>query len=219
MSVACVGFDALADVLKMAPTRQKKELIKWLYARHIFFLGSAETLSAGFALARQCEHEDARFFVSLFPKGAPATVATAAVALLFHPGEDPRCSCWAGLLGSGECEKQLVSRAAAAGYAWAEYCWSDLVPQEESLLAREGAEQRRSQRHVFRRSAAVARPRSPTGQGAGRAVDVRGRAAGRSRRAVLCGILRVCRRDAGAGRVAASVGLAGAFGEFASSCE
>ncbi len=58
-----------ADVLKMAKTEAQRERIKWYHARRIFF-GQA-MLTEGLALARQCQHEDARFLVSLFPGDTP----------------------------------------------------------------------------------------------------------------------------------------------------
>ena len=66
-----------ADVLKMAGSKEKRERIEWFHARRVFFFDDANLLAEGLALARQCEHEDARFLVSLFPDGAPSTVEEA----------------------------------------------------------------------------------------------------------------------------------------------
>lgn len=53
----------------------------------------------GFALARESEHDDARFLVSLFPHGAPATRAEAAAVFLARC-DDVRCLCWADLMAA-----------------------------------------------------------------------------------------------------------------------
>ncbi len=71
-----------ADVLKMAGTREMKELIKWLHARKVFFAAKKKdeqesetvTLALGLELARDSGHEDALFLLSIFPNDPPRTV-------------------------------------------------------------------------------------------------------------------------------------------------
>ncbi len=61
-----------ADVLKMANTKEKRDAIKWFYARSVFF-GAFRSFADGLALARQSENADARFLVALFAGEAPCT--------------------------------------------------------------------------------------------------------------------------------------------------
>ncbi len=61
-------------------TEEKRELIKWIHARRIFF--DRHEFGSGLALARECRHPDARLLVSLFPDGAPATGEQAARVFL-----------------------------------------------------------------------------------------------------------------------------------------
>ncbi len=110
-----------ADVLKMAVTKEKRERIKWFHARDVFF-GRAD-LSVGLQLARECEHEDARFLVSLFPEGAPATSQEALRVFLEHDDE-PCCLCWAAMSRCEE-QEQLLQRSAEAGYAWGQAHFAD----------------------------------------------------------------------------------------------
>ncbi len=101
------------DILKLCKTREKRELIKWFNARQIFFDSSFDD---GLALARQSEHEDARFLVTLCPVGAPATKEEAAAIFLVH-GDDARCLCWAAQCGA-EPRGELLRRSAEGGCAW-----------------------------------------------------------------------------------------------------
>ncbi len=117
-------FSAHADVLKMAKTEERRQRIKWYYARQVFFFDEAH--ARGLELAAQCEHEDARFLVSIFPDGAPVTAAQVSAAFLAH-SEDARCLCWAassrkqrGRIVVPDDEKELMLRSAAKGYAWAQ---------------------------------------------------------------------------------------------------
>ncbi len=79
-------MDVLADVLDMAKTEEKRNLIKWYF---FFFMCDWKR---GLELARQYDNQDARFLVSLFPDGPPAD-CTAAVSA-FQLQDDPRCLCW-----------------------------------------------------------------------------------------------------------------------------
>ncbi len=116
-----------ADVLKMAKTAEQKEHIKWFYARYVFFGGSR---AAGLALAREADHEDARFFVSLFLSGAPATRQEAEAVFLAH-ADDARCLCWAGQCGT---DRSVTERSARAGCAWGQYHWARLCGLDERML-------------------------------------------------------------------------------------
>ncbi len=127
-----MSFRVHADVLKMARTEDKRERIKWYHARRVFFelasVGVADdglriqamtprTMNEGLKLARQCKHEDARFLVSLFPNGSPATEADVAALFLAH-GDDARCLCWAAESGA-EPLFDLFRQAAESGCAFA----------------------------------------------------------------------------------------------------
>ncbi len=68
------------DVLKLARTAEDKELIVWGYARWVFF-GSSQ-FDRRLALARHCQHDDARHLLSLFPRDPPATAEEAAKVFL-----------------------------------------------------------------------------------------------------------------------------------------
>ncbi len=109
---------AHADVLKMAKTREKRERIKWFNARQLFFAWFYDTTTAlGLELARECEHEDARFLVSLFPAGAPTKEK--AMAVFLSRRQDARCVCWAAYCGAPDAD-ELMKQAAIAGNAWAQ---------------------------------------------------------------------------------------------------
>ncbi len=111
-------------MLRMAATKQKKDLIKWLYARRTIFAPGggfdASRFAQGLRLASQCEHEDARFLVSLFPGEAPATTREAATSFL-AAGDDARALCWAALCdGDEDGFIHLLHRSAEGGYALAQ---------------------------------------------------------------------------------------------------
>lgn len=87
----------------MAKTHEKRERIKWFYARSVFLLRPED----GLELAKLCEHEDARSLVSLFPGAAPATRAEA-IAVLRAQGEEARCLCWASIMGAEPCNADVT---------------------------------------------------------------------------------------------------------------
>ncbi len=109
-------------MLRMAKTEEKRERIKWFYARRVFFRCNDTSCSDGLVLARDCHHEDACFLASLFPGNAPSTVE-AAVTFLNH--NDPRCMCWAVQCGAVPNYK-LLQRSAEAGYSWGQMYFADL---------------------------------------------------------------------------------------------
>ena len=82
------------DVLKMAKTKEQREAIKWFHSRTVFFNCD---LAEGLVLARESEHPDARFLVSLFPEVAR--------------GSEARAVSW----------RKETSRAACAGRTCAEH--------------------------------------------------------------------------------------------------
>ncbi len=137
--MAWVSADRVqADVLKMAKTKENRELIKWFYARRVFFFGgTVESLSSGLELARECEHEDARFLVSLFPEGADLSAAAA----FQQRSDDARCQCW-NALRQEDNRKALLRQSAENGCAMAQamygmaYCFGDeqLSWLEKSVL-------------------------------------------------------------------------------------
>ncbi len=105
-----------ADILKMAKTKEKRELIKWCHARQVFFREGR--FIEGLELAQQCDHLDARFLVSLFSSGGgEPKMRGEAAAVFLAQGNDGRCLCWAA-----ECNASIASdllrRSAESGYAW-----------------------------------------------------------------------------------------------------
>ncbi len=104
-----------ADILRMAKTKEKREAIKWFHARHIFFSRHGDALAHGLALARDSDHEDARFLVSLFSM-SPRDDAEAAKVFLARQ-DDARCLSWAARLGADPL-RELYVRSAAGGYSW-----------------------------------------------------------------------------------------------------
>ncbi len=106
-----------ADILKLAQTKEKRERIKWFHARQVFF--SPWEQARGLELARQCDHEDARFLVSLFPDGPPKTRPEASNLFLAHGDEDARCLCWAAMAGKAGEDGSNLRRSAERGYVWA----------------------------------------------------------------------------------------------------
>ncbi len=106
-----------ADVLRMAKTEEKRDRIKWYHARRIFF--DRCCFAEGLELAKESNHPDARFLVSLFPDGGPTTEENAKQTFVAH-GDDARCICWAAVCGGGS---ELLQRAAEAGNAWAQFLY------------------------------------------------------------------------------------------------
>ncbi len=73
------------------------------------------------ALIKQCEHEVARFLLSLIPaSGLPPLRSE--VASLFDR-EDARCCCWAALFGKAP-KDELLRRSAEGGYAMGQGCYA-----------------------------------------------------------------------------------------------
>ncbi len=107
---------AHADILKMAKTREKRERIKWFHARQLFF--ARRTIALGLELARDCDHEDARFLVSLFPNGAPKTREKAMAVFLSLP-DDARCVCWS-VQCDMEPKMEEMMASVEKGHAWAQ---------------------------------------------------------------------------------------------------
>ncbi len=104
-----------ADVLGMAKTEEKRERVKWFVARSVFF-DEPSSFADGLALAQRCNHADARFFASLFAHGAPDSKEEAASVFLSQ-GSEPRCLCWAAVVGASP-PVELLKRAAEGGDAW-----------------------------------------------------------------------------------------------------
>ncbi len=114
-----------ADVLRMAKTKEKRERIKWFHARR-YAIGSRSTVAEGLEMARQCEHEDARFLVSLFPEGARPTWQEA-LAVFEDRKDDPRCLCWAVVLCPSRSLKEAIRRSEGGGYAWGQLMHASLM--------------------------------------------------------------------------------------------
>ncbi len=131
-----MAFRVHADVLKMAKAEEQRERIKWFHARRVFIMSSAATsLAEGLALAKQSQHEDAQFLVSLFREREPQTRKEAAEVFLAR-ADDPRCACWAA---------QCLTMCDAADYNnlyWPLVTWSANGGYAcgQALLAQRGGE-------------------------------------------------------------------------------
>ncbi len=133
-------FKVHEDVLKMAKTKEQRDRIKWFHARRVFFENGQHV--EGLELARHCEHDDARFLVSLFPEGVPTEEDEVAAVFLARP-DDARCLCWAAHC-AGDRFEDLVSLSAAGGYGWAQAQCGSLLsdhPRDAVVWHERGAEQ------------------------------------------------------------------------------
>ncbi len=120
-----------ADILKMAGSQEKRELILWFHARHIFFGNDVMALHDGTALVSGCSHYDARFLMSLFPEGVPQTTEDAVATFLEH-GKDARCLCWASRW-AGEAEVDLLRQAAEQSDAWGQAIYASKLIEKERV--------------------------------------------------------------------------------------
>ncbi len=134
-----------ADILKMAKTKEKREAIKWFHARRVFF--RVENFHDGLELARQSDHPDARFLVSLFadaPYQHPLACEEA-LAVFMARQDDPRCLCWAGCVLHGEDgeedeayerrRRHLFRMSSEGGCAWGRQLFSCLSKDRVQRLA------------------------------------------------------------------------------------
>ncbi len=121
-------------MLRVAKTEEKRERIKWFHARRLFF-GFSSGISEGLQLAQQCNHEDARLLVSLFPEGAPDSRELVAQMFLEN-GDEPRCLFWAAYCGALPVDEvpDVMLRVAGSGYSWAQARYS--------RFAKDGAEKK-----------------------------------------------------------------------------
>ncbi len=123
-----------ADILKLAKTREQREAIKWFHARSIFFgRSSKDAVSEGFSLIRQCDHQDARFVLSLFPGDGPGSESQAQAVFLAQKDE-PRCLCWAASAGA-EGTHWLWKRSAELGYAWGQAIYGGRCEDRNEVVA------------------------------------------------------------------------------------
>ncbi len=126
-----------ADILRMAATEERRDLIKWYHARRVFFVDLR--FREALALAEQSKHPDARFLVSLFRENVPFDKQDAGNVFRAH-SEDARCWCWASELSYGADRSELLKRSAEAGYAYAQYLygkrWHDEDLSETSRAER-----------------------------------------------------------------------------------
>ncbi len=114
---------AHADILRMCSSRKKRERIKWFVARDAFFDKTKTAFKKGLRLARECEHEDARFLLSLFPGATPLTREE--VARVFLSQSEPRCQCGATQFEE-QPNRELLKRSAEGGYAWGQFWYAHL---------------------------------------------------------------------------------------------
>ncbi len=92
----------------------REELLKWYDARSVL-LGlnpMAQDMTEGMKLAKECDHEDAKWLTSLFPDGAPRSEEDAR-AMFLAEGETAKALCFAGLVAGAEWE--LIDRSAEYG--------------------------------------------------------------------------------------------------------
>ncbi len=137
-------FEVDTDVLKMARSKEKREAIKWFYARRVFF--ELQHFDAGLDLARGSEHPDARFLSSLFPQGAPVTREEVRDFFLERGSQrdDGRCLCWGAMLSDDASRMWMVQKAAENGVPLAQalgflYRTFKPVSNEEKKAIFEGA--------------------------------------------------------------------------------
>ncbi len=121
------------DAVDKSNAVSKQEHAKWYFARTIFFGGrvgvdrcsvaDGSAQACGLALARQCEHPDARFLVSLFEKSGPPKTQHEAVSVFLENDSDARSLCWAAVCGESDRRQRLdlIARSAVAGCGWAQY--------------------------------------------------------------------------------------------------
>lgn len=98
----------------MATTQEQRDRITWFRGRRLFFHRHNRRFAQGLAVARLSRHQDARFLMSLFPTGAPASCEGAIAVFLQH--DDPRCMCLAARLGAQPTD-ELFRRSVEGGYA------------------------------------------------------------------------------------------------------
>jgi hypothetical protein len=91
-------------------------------------------------LAKDCEHEDAKWLVSLFPDGAPGTTEEARTVFL-DQGEDPRAIYFAAFMQVDEFGERMqdgdedeVRRAAELGYAPAQAALVSCFGADDSFM-------------------------------------------------------------------------------------
>jgi hypothetical protein len=104
----------------VGPVVDRAELIKWWDAVSVMVgLWTTQDVGAGLQMARECQHPDARWLVSLFPAGETVTKERAAEVLLALE-DDPRAMMLASEFGGRVPGLDLVARAAEMGYALAQ---------------------------------------------------------------------------------------------------
>ncbi len=108
-----------ADVLRMARTQDKRNLILWLEVRSILFREA--NVAAAFYLTQQCEHEDARFLVSLFSRPPSSWREVTEIFCKLAQSGDPRGMCWASMssITPKDDGEEWLLRSAQSGVPWA----------------------------------------------------------------------------------------------------
>ncbi len=97
---------------------ERAELVKWYDAMDAL-LGSwaPQDIGKGMRLARECKHEDATWFMGLFPNDSPATREEMKEVLAKHADEARGMFFAACICGHWTEDKVLLRRAAEMGYA------------------------------------------------------------------------------------------------------
>ncbi len=127
-------MEAQRDVVSLAKTESRRQLIRWVFARTTFFAPwKPSALQDGLALARECRHKDALFLTSLFPLGAEPSTRREAVAVFMSHAEDARCLCWAAECGA-EPQRELLRRSATEGYAWAQALFGNICAVRDETM-------------------------------------------------------------------------------------
>jgi TPR repeat protein len=110
------------------------EQIKWWDVQDgLIWASSDQELDARVQVARDCQHVDARWLASLFPDAGVAVTRQRMHEVMLEQGEDPRALYLSARLG-GTRDDELLRRAAAMGYAPAQFMASHTLDDDEERL-------------------------------------------------------------------------------------
>ncbi len=140
-------MNAVADLLEMATTRERRERIKWYHARAVFF-NCQRSVKESIELAGHCDHDEARMFLSAFRDGVPASREEARI--LLSNSADIRCRCLALWCNATNCE-EVLRKAAEEGYALAQAKFPGTVEEKRGWSEKAAAQGEPEAMHVVAR--------------------------------------------------------------------